>query len=217
LIFWYPNYTRDAKAASFRKARRDHGQIETVQLAKLQFQVGQQFGMLLEEIFRIFPALAEPFSIERIPGPRLVNQVRIDSQIETNIDDMNPEFYNYTLEKLFALGALDVTIIPVQMKKNRPGVLLRVLVEPVLEQATADLLFTETTTLGIRVQDVKRIEVPREARVVSTRFGPCKVKRVVLPNGSERMIPEYEECRRIARERGIPIPDVYRNLLTEAN
>jgi pyridinium-3,5-bisthiocarboxylic acid mononucleotide nickel chelatase len=137
--------------------------------------------------------------------------------IETSIDDMNPEFYNYTLEKLFAVGALDVNIIPVQMKKNRPGVLLRVLVEPILEQTVAELLFTETTTLGIRVQDVKRIEVVREEGVIATRFGPCRVKRVFLPNGHERQIPEYEDCRRIAGETGLPIPDVYRQLLVESN
>ena len=137
--------------------------------------------------------------------------------IETNIDDMNPEFYNYTLEKLFALGALDVHIIPVQMKKNRPGVLLRVLLEPVLEKAVADLLFTETTTLGVRVQGVRRIEVPREARVIQTRFGHCTVKRVILPNGDARSIPEYEECRRIADETGIPLPEVYKYLLIDSN
>ena len=136
--------------------------------------------------------------------------------IETNIDDMNPEFYNYVSGKLFALGALDVSLVPVQMKKNRPGVLLRALVEPSMETAAAEIILSETTTLGIRVLEVRRIELPREVRMVSTVFGPCKVKCSLLPNGSERLIPEYEECRRIAEETGTPMPDVYRRIIESA-
>jgi uncharacterized protein (DUF111 family) len=136
--------------------------------------------------------------------------------IETNIDDMNPEFYNYVSGKLFALGALDVSLVPVQMKKNRPGVLLRVLVEPSMETAAAEIILSETTTLGVRVLEVRRIELPREEKTVSTVFGPCKVKCSLLPNGSERLIPEYEECRRIAEETGTPLPDVYRRIIESA-
>ena len=136
--------------------------------------------------------------------------------IETNIDDMNPEFYNYVSGKLFALGALDVSLVPVQMKKNRPGVLLRALVEPSMETAAAEIILSETTTLGVRVLEVRRIELPREEKMVSTVFGTCKVKRSLLPNGSERLIPEYEECRRIAEETGTPLPDVYRRILESA-
>jgi hypothetical protein len=136
--------------------------------------------------------------------------------IETNIDDMNPELYNYVCEKLFALGALDVSLVPIQMKKNRPGVLLRVLVEPAMEKAAADMILCETKTLGIRVQEVRRIELPREQKTVSTVFGPCKIKCVVLPNGSSRLIPEYEECRRIAEETGTPLPDIYDMIVRSA-
>ncbi len=136
--------------------------------------------------------------------------------IETNIDDMNPEFYNYVSGKLFALGALDVSLVAVQMKKNRPGVLLRALMEPAMETAAAEIIFSETTTLGLRVQDVRRIEIPREEKTVSTVFGPCKVKCALLSNGSERLIPEYEECRRIAEETGTPLPDVYRRIIESA-
>jgi hypothetical protein len=136
--------------------------------------------------------------------------------IETNIDDMNPELYNYVSEKLFALGALDVGFAPFQMKKNRPGVLLRVLIEPAMETAAAEIILTETTTLGIRVQEVRRIELPREQKTISTVFGPCKVKCVALPNGNRRLIPEYEECRRIAAETGTPLPDVYSLILRNA-
>lgn len=82
-----------------------------------------------------------------------------------------------------------------------------------METAAAELILSETTTLGVRVQEVKRIELPREERTVSTEFGPCRVKLTRLPNGGERLIPEYEECRRIAEETGIPIPDVYMKII----
>lgn len=132
--------------------------------------------------------------------------------IETNIDDMNPEFYDHIMEKLFASGALDVSLAPVQMKKNRPGVLLRVLAAPILEQVISNILFTESTTLGIRSHGVKRIEIPREEAFIMTSFGRCRVKRVMLPDGAVRLIPEYEECRRIAGETGVPILEVYREI-----
>ena len=147
---------------------------------------------------------------------KVVLPVRDLLVMETNIDDMNPEFYNYVSGKLFALGALDVSLVPVQMKKNRPGVLLRALVEPALEAAAAGIILSETTTLGVRVIEVRRIELPREEKMVSTVFGPCKVKRALLPGGGERLIPEYEECRRIAEKTGTPIPDVYRRILESA-
>ncbi|MEN6486567.1 MAG: nickel pincer cofactor biosynthesis protein LarC [Syntrophobacteraceae bacterium] len=136
--------------------------------------------------------------------------------LETNIDDMNPEIYNYVLEELFSLGVLDVNFVPVQMKKNRPAVLLRVLLEPGLRAAVTDLLFRETTTLGVRFQEVERVELPREAATLQTPYGPCRVKRVWTPDGEERSVPEFEECRRIARERGVPIRKVYEEILLSA-
>lgn len=148
--------------------------------------------------------------------PRPALPVRDLLLIETNIDDMNPEFYDYLIGKLFALGALDVNLVAVQMKKNRPGVLLRVLVEPAMENAAAETILSETTTLGLRVQEVRRIELPREEKTVSTVFGPCKMKHVLLPNGGERLVPEYEECRRIAEQAGVPLPDVYRRIMESA-
>lgn len=135
---------------------------------------------------------------------------------ETNIDDMNPEFYNYVFEKLFALGVLDVALVPVQMKKNRPGVILRALFEPSLEKPALDLLFRETTSLGVRVQEVKRVELKREERFIDGPFGRVRMKCVTTLEGEERLIPEYEECRRIAEERNIPVRKVYEEILMSA-
>ena len=133
--------------------------------------------------------------------------------VETNIDDMNPEFYDYVMRKLFALGVLDVGITPVQMKKNRPGALFRVLLEPALESRVVELLFEETTTLGVRVHEVKRIELQRRVKEIETPYGTCRVKCALMPDGTERVIPEYEECRRLAEERSIPLRRVYEDVV----
>jgi len=129
--------------------------------------------------------------------------------LETNIDDMNPELYGYVLDKLFALGALDVCLTPVQMKKNRPGVVLNVLIEPALESGVLELIFKETTSLGVRIQEVRRAELSRRIETIQTPYGPCQVKCVLLPDGERRVIPEYEACRRIAEDFRMPIRKVY--------
>lgn len=132
--------------------------------------------------------------------------------VETHIDDMNPEFYGYVLDQLFALGVLDVALVPIQMKKNRPGTLLRVLLEPALEPRVLELLFRETTTLGVRVQEVKRVELVREIKEIGTHYGLCRVKSVILPGGERQILPEYEECKRIAEVHGLPLRKVYEEI-----
>jgi hypothetical protein len=137
--------------------------------------------------------------------------------VETNIDDMNPEFYNYVLERLFASGVLDVNIVPIQMKKGRPGTLLRVLIEPGLQPRVMEILFQETSTLGVRIQEVKRVELQRTAKDVETPYGTCRVKSVLMPDGAERVIPEYEECKRLAQKENVPLRKVYEEILLLAN
>ncbi len=133
--------------------------------------------------------------------------------LETNIDDMNPEFYGYVLDSLFALGVLDASLVPIQMKKNRPGVMLQVLFEPVLQPQVVELLFRETTTLGVRIQEVKRVELSRKLEMLDTPYGPCQVKRVFLPDGRSRLIPEYDACRRFAEDLRKPLREVYEDVL----
>jgi len=132
--------------------------------------------------------------------------------LETNIDDMNPEFYDHVMERLIARGALDVSLVPIHMKKNRPGVLLRVLCGLSLQTAMADCIFRETTSLGIRVQEVDRLELSREVKVLETPHGPCRVKETRLPGGSVRFTPEYDDCKRIANVRRIPLRRVYEEI-----
>ncbi len=128
--------------------------------------------------------------------------------IETNIDDMNPEFYGYVSEQLFAAGAKDVYMIPIFMKKGRPGTLLSVLTDEASKNAVIDVLLSETTTIGVRISEVRRRKLKREARTVETEFGTVRVK-IVSVNGIDRITPEYEDCAAIAKERGIPLLSVY--------
>lgn len=125
--------------------------------------------------------------------------------IETNIDDMNPEFYDYVFDRLFAAGARDVSLSPLQMKKNRPATLLRIIAEPALREKFAEIIFRETSTIGVRYYPVKRTILKRTASVVKTKFGPVKVKIIEQPDGTKRAAPEYDDLKRIAAAKKIPL------------
>ena len=136
--------------------------------------------------------------------------------VETNIDDMSPELLAYVQERLFALGARDVWFTPIQMKKNRPAVMLSALVTVDMESQAVTLVLKETTTLGVRVRPAERYEAEREVVNVETSLGavPVKVKRLMGANVA--VSPEYEACRRIASERDMPLQDVHRIVQSEA-
>ncbi len=136
--------------------------------------------------------------------------------METNIDDMNPELYAYAQERLFEVGAADVWFVPIQMKKNRPGVLLSVLCPVEREDAVVDVLLSETSTLGVRVREVSRHEAQREKLEFGSSLGPAVVKVKRLHGRPPVAAPEYEACARIARESGLPVLEVYRIVQQEA-
>lgn len=128
--------------------------------------------------------------------------------VETNIDNMNPEVYPYVMDKLLNAGAHDVYLIPIIMKKGRPGILLSAMVERSKLDAALEILFRETSTLGARIQPVGRRKIPRASKQVNTSLGTVTVKSVIR-DGREKLVPEFEECKRIATERGLPLVDVY--------
>jgi uncharacterized protein (TIGR00299 family) protein len=136
--------------------------------------------------------------------------------IETNIDDMNPEIYPYVIEKLLAAGAHDAYLIPLVMKKGRPGILLSVLVERSKIEQILEIVFRETTSIGVRIQPVERKKLPRAHKQMNTSFGIVSVK-VIGVEGKEQMRAEFEECKRIASEKNIPLAEVYRMLERELN
>jgi uncharacterized protein (DUF111 family) len=122
---------------------------------------------------------------------------------------MNPQFYDHVMERLFAAGARDVFLTPIQMKKNRPGVLLTVLCEPSHRGRVEGILFKETSTIGVRSYPVGRTILKREPRKVKTRFGEVNLKIVEQPDGSKRATPEYDDLKRIAAARKIPIKQLH--------
>jgi pyridinium-3,5-bisthiocarboxylic acid mononucleotide nickel chelatase len=137
-------------------------------------------------------------------------------QIETNIDDMPAEHFGYVQERLFAAGALDVWFTAAQMKKNRPATVLSLLCPPAAEPAMVNVLLTETTTLGLRLWEVRRHEAEREVFTFESTLGPVAVKLKRLPNEPPRIAPEYESCREIALRTGISLSEVYRLVAREA-
>ncbi len=132
--------------------------------------------------------------------------------VEATIDDMNPEIFGFLMEQLFADGALDVCWIPVQMKKNRPGTQIQVVCRSHEREAFISRILDETTSLGVRHTLVQRRVLARRKEVCDTPFGPVQVKRICGARGIVRRVPEYEECRRIARERDLPLHEVYSRL-----
>jgi len=126
--------------------------------------------------------------------------------IECHIDDMPPEAFGFLMERLFEGGALDVGLIPMQMKKNRPGTRLTVIANNDDLDRLAGIILRESTTIGVRYYPARRITLPRHSEVRETTLGPVQVKVI----GDGRVSPEYEDCRRIAVERGIPLIEVFR-------
>ena len=126
------------------------------------------------------------------------------SVIETNIDDANPQILGYTMERLLESGALDVTLTPIFMKKNRPGTMLTVIASPGDQEALAQLILSETSTLGVRIYSAQRRVLAREITEVETAHGKVRIKHAV----SGSFTPEYDDCRRIARETGLPLKEI---------
>jgi uncharacterized protein (TIGR00299 family) protein len=136
--------------------------------------------------------------------------------IETNIDDMSPEIFGYVQERLFEAGAADVWFVPIQMKKNRPATLLAVLCPHDREETVVGLLLRETTTLGVRISKVGRREAARENLEFESSLGSAAVKVKRLEGEEPQVAPEYEACRRLALQHGLPLAEVYRVVAEEA-
>jgi hypothetical protein len=131
-------------------------------------------------------------------------------QLETNIDDMSPQFYAAVVDTLFAAGALDVWLTPVQMKKGRPGVIVSVLGKATDEASLARVLLLQTTTLGVRIHAIQhRYEAAREERQVETPYGAVRVKIKRVDHQPVGATPEYDDCRRIAEAASVPLRMVH--------
>ena len=146
---------------------------------------------------------AEPVRVrDGAPGDEVV------SVIEANVDDMSPQLYGYFIDQALAAGALDVTCTPIQMKKDRPGILLSVLCTPEKGDALAQMLFEQTTTIGVRIYEARRKILERELVSVRTPYGTVNVKVAKRDGKVLNVAPEYEDCRRLATEKGVPLKQV---------
>jgi hypothetical protein len=129
--------------------------------------------------------------------------------VETNIDDMNPQFYDYVMEKLLAIEVLEVFVTPILMKKNRPGHLLTVICSPGKLPSVAKFLFEETTTLGLRWHEEEREKTDREILSLRTKYGRIRFKLARWEGRVVNLSPEYDDCKRLAFESGVPLKNVF--------
>ncbi len=154
------------------------------------------------------------------PRPNLLRVIMGESQeehassetltkMEADIDDMNPQLYGWLTEKLFSAGASDVILIPIYMKKNRPATRLNVFAHPHLIKKLTDIIFEETTTIGLRFSHSHKMVLSRSFQQIDTPWGPVSIKIAQLPNNKFKYKAEYEDCKKIARQEGISIKEVY--------
>ncbi|MBZ5551955.1 MAG: nickel pincer cofactor biosynthesis protein LarC [Acidobacteriia bacterium] len=162
-----------------------------------------------------FPNLLRVYVGKEGSGPEGVfeSDLEIVNIIEANIDDMNPQIYGYFVEKALAAGALDVYITAVQMKKSRPGQCLSVICDPSKLDVLTRLVFAETTTIGLRIQEASRRVLNRTLETIETRFGPVRIKVARLDGSVLNAMPEFADCQRLAEENATPLKEV----LAEAN
>jgi uncharacterized protein (TIGR00299 family) protein len=133
--------------------------------------------------------------------------------LECNIDDMNPEFFEFISERLFKAGASDVFLSNIIMKKGRPGIVLNVICETESADSVKNIIFTETTSLGLRTFPFRKDTLVRKLESIQTIYGQVKIKRSFYKETEVSCKPEYGDCRRIAAEKGIPLKEVYNNIM----
>ena len=171
-------------------------------ILKTGYGVGQKDDPAVPNLLRVFLGETE----EKSSGHDAI-------LLECNIDDMNPEFFEYISEKLFSAGSSDVYISNIIMKKGRPGNVLNVICEEGSEEKLKEIIFTESTSVGIRSFPFRKDTLSRKFEVIKSQYGNVTVKRSFYKNLMVSFKPEYEDCKRIAIEKGIPLKEVYNNIM----
>ena len=189
-------------AAIIKTIADDFGTMPPMTIDKIGYGSGKKQ-------FKI-PNLLRIFKGTEAPGQRLIDQDLL--LLETNIDDMNPELFSYLIPLLLEKGALDATLTQLIMKKGRPGVMLSVLCEKEQSSLFEELIFAETTTLGIRKSAVSRSSLERSQLVISTDLGSVRVKLAFYKGSVLKATPEYEDCRRLAEQNQLPLRAVYQRI-----
>ena len=136
--------------------------------------------------------------------------------LEANLDDSNPEWIGFMMERLFEKGALDVAFFPIQMKKNRPGIQIQVIGRPQHKNDLMDIIFRESTTLGVRFRYSQRKVLERSKEMIESPWGQMSVKRIIRPDGSSFLQPEYESCKKLAEEKGLSLKEIYHWVMSKS-
>lgn len=157
-------------------------------------------------VLRVFLATPTP-----LPGGEGISADQV-IQLETNIDDMNPQLYDTVMERLFEHGALDVCLTPTIMKRNRPGIILTVLAQPEHAGILTQLLFRETTTLGVRSQLISRTTLPRSMQTIRLPQGRVRVKTIRVGKTVQHR-PEFQDCQAIAQKTGMPVQEIIERVM----
>ncbi len=180
------------------------GPLPPMKIAKIGYGAGEMDFSDHPNIARLF--VGEP--VEAVVGQPGLPGNEIVSVIEANVDDMNPQLYGYFLEQALAAGALDVTCRSAQMKKNRPGLTISILCEPDQSDALSQLLFEQTTTIGVRIYEARRKVLEREQVTVETPYGAVQIKVARRDGKVFNAAPEFDDCQRLAREKSVPLKQV---------
>jgi len=188
-------------AAIVATLSRSFGPMPAMQTSAVGYGAGTAELAVQPNVLRIFVGEAA----EKTAGAGFDELVAV---IETNVDDMNPQLYGYFVERALAAGALDVFAAPVQMKKGRPGQHVTVLCAPAAANAIVELLFRETTTIGVRTSESRRRTLVRESIEVTTPHGTVRMKVAKLNGHVLNAAPEFDDCRRLAAERNVPLKQV---------
>lgn len=192
--------TTPTGAAILTTLAHTYGPMPGMTVAQIGVGAGRREGKTRANILRLM--LGE---LADVPGGDEADEILV---LETNLDDVTSETIGYVCDRLFAAGAVDVFSSPIYMKKNRPATLLTVLAPSELRSVVEDVLFTETTTFGVRIQTARRSKLSRSMATVETEFGPIAVKVGRRGGQVVRVSPEYEDCRAAAERAGRPLIDV---------
>ena len=190
------------------------GAMPDMQIEKVGYGAGKRdTGASAPNLLRL--VLGTPASaVKNWGGNILSDQVHV---LYANVDDMSPEGLGFVMDRLMDKGALDVSFTPAFMKKNRPATRIEVICRQEQHQALAAILLSETTTIGVRYHLCDRMILRREPVAVETSLGRVDAKKITDPNGQTRIMPEYDDCKRIALEHELPFYQAYERILAESN
>jgi len=196
--------TTPTGAAILSALGTDFSSSFTIKIDKTAYGVGQKDHPEIPNLLRVFTG---EISANESEGHDAV-------LMECNIDDMNPEFYDHISEKLFRAGASDVYFSNIIMKKGRPGIVLKVICEKGHEEALRDIIFTDSTSLGIRTFIFRKETLSRQFDKITTAWGEVRIKRSFYKGKEVSVKPEYDDCKKISEETGLPVKEVYNNIIS---